>query len=139
VSEPAQSHDFWLTIFLPAGITWECADGAIRTRRTSTGEIVMPTRKCSGPAQSWLSAVRNIEPRGQCTPLDGVGHRVVVLSPTEEAEYERLYKQRSIVQDKLRVLTVAARTAVQARNLMKKEQKRIQKLWLPLAERKYPQ
>lgn len=52
--------DFWLTIFFPNGITWECADGAIRTRWTASGRTQMPARACDGPAQSWLAAARNV-------------------------------------------------------------------------------
>jgi hypothetical protein len=126
--------EFWLTIFLPSGITWECADGAIRTRQTATGQIIMPMRRCSGGAETWLAAARNTH--NDRDPI--VERRVVMLSPEEEAEYERLYKQRQIAQDQLYKLQKAARAAVQQRNLMQKEVNRIIKLWLPLAERKFP-
>lgn len=49
---------FWLSIFLPCGITWECGEGIIRTRNTRTGAIRMRAHKCSGPAESWLAAAR---------------------------------------------------------------------------------
>ena len=51
---------FWLFIFLPSGITWEIGDGVIQTRYTHNGLIVMKRRFFEGPAQSWLSAARNV-------------------------------------------------------------------------------
>lgn len=47
---------YYLTIFFPSGTCWECADGAIRTRQTRTGAVVMRARKCSGEAWTWLRA-----------------------------------------------------------------------------------
>lgn len=140
-----QGTGFWLTIFLPCGITWECADGAIQTRRTATGQVIMPNRRCSGPAESWMSAARNLqEQRPAPATIEnpcGTGgvRRVVMLSAEEEAELERLYQQKKIADRKVYELTKAARLAVQQRNLMQKELRRITGLWLPLAERKYPQ
>lgn len=52
--------DFYLSIFLPSGVTWECADGAIRTRRTATRRLIMRTRVAEGPAVSWLASARSL-------------------------------------------------------------------------------
>jgi hypothetical protein len=52
--------NFWLSICFPAGITWECADGAIRTRKTATRKIIMGVRKCDHGAETWLRAARNL-------------------------------------------------------------------------------
>lgn len=138
-SAKGEDRRFWLTIFLPQGIAWECGDGVIRTRRTATGEIIMPARKCSGGAHTWLSAARNCQAHGETLPATGLSdRRVVTLSSEEEAEYERLYRQKQVAQEQVYKLQKAARMAVQQRNLMQRELKRIQALWLPLAERKFP-
>lgn len=60
---------YWLTIFFPSGVAWECGDGIIRTRNTMTGKIIMPTRHVVGFATSWLSAARNIA-AAKATALD---------------------------------------------------------------------
>lgn len=51
---------FWLTIFLPTGVQWECANNAIRSRDSRTGRIIMRSRKVNGPATSWITAAHNL-------------------------------------------------------------------------------
>ncbi len=52
----------WLWIFLPADVTWEISDTHIRTRRTTTGRILMRASRYMPPnaAESWLAAARNL-------------------------------------------------------------------------------
>jgi hypothetical protein len=51
---------FYLTIFFPWGVAWECSDTAVRTRNTRTGRTVMPERRTPPPADActWLAPAR---------------------------------------------------------------------------------
>ncbi len=55
---------FYLHIFLPHGIVWECGDGRIRTRWTKTGKIIMRSKRVPGDAPSFLSPARSLTRSG---------------------------------------------------------------------------